>query len=125
MALTDNPTHTTLPASNLERARAFYEGTLGWTPASVAPGGVFYEAGGGTRFLVYPSQSAGTNQATAMGISVPDIEAAVDDLAARGIAFERYEGYTNERGIADTGPVRAAWFKDTEGNILGIVQLPE
>jgi len=125
MPLSDHPIHTTLPAADLERARAFYESTLGFTPANVAPGGAFYDCAGGTRFFLYPSQSPGTNQATAGGFAVEDIEAAVEELKALGVAFEQYPGFTDERGIAETGPVRSAWFKDTEGNILGIVQLPD
>src|SRR5438105_2756397 len=100
MQLSDFPSHATLPASDLERARDFYESTLGFTPASVAPGGVFYEAGGGTRIFVYPSPSAGTNKATAVGFAVDDIEATVEELKGRGVTFEQYPGYTDERGIA-------------------------
>jgi len=124
MSLSDSPMHTTIPASDLDRAREFYEEKLGFTPASVAPGGVFYESAGGTRFLVYPSRSAGTNQATTAGWAVEDIEATVTDLVDRGVTMERYEGTTDEHGIATFGPLRSAWFKDTEGNILGVVQLP-
>jgi catechol 2,3-dioxygenase-like lactoylglutathione lyase family enzyme len=125
MPLSDHPIHPTLPVSDLERARKFYESTLGFTPADVNPGGVFYDTGRGTRFGIYPSEFAGTNKGTAMGIMVPDIEAAVDEVTGLGVTFEQYPGTTNERGIADIGPTRAAWFKDPEGNIIGLVQLPE
>lgn len=125
MPLSEHTIHTTLPAADLDRARGFYESTLGFTPASVNPGGVFYDCAGGTRFFVYPSPSAGTNQATAGGFAVPDIEAAVEELKGRGVTFEQYPGFTDEHGIADTGTVRSAWFKDTEGNIIGIVQLSD
>jgi len=59
-----------------------------------------------------------------MGFAVSDIEAEVAELKARGVEFESYEGLDMEGGIATTGPVRVAWFKDSEGNLLGIVQLP-
>ncbi len=86
---------------------------------------MFYPAGGGTRFLVYPSGEAGSNRATYIGFAVQDIEAEVANLKGRGLAFEHYEGYTNADGIAETGPVRSAWFKDPDGNIIGVVQLAE
>jgi hypothetical protein len=61
-----------------------------------------------------------------MGFSVQDIEGTVSDLQAAGVAFEEYDfpGLKTERGVAQTGDVRAAWFKDSEGNLIGIVQLP-
>jgi predicted enzyme related to lactoylglutathione lyase len=86
---------------------------------------VFYPAGGSTRFLVYPSGTAGTNKATYIGFEVKDIEAEVKNLKGRGVSFEQYEGYTNDDGIADAGEVRSAWFKDPDGNIIGVVQLSE
>ena len=53
-----------------------------------------------------------------------EVHARFEELKARGVTFEQYPGYTDERGIAETGPVRSAWFTDPEGNIVGIVQLP-
>jgi catechol 2,3-dioxygenase-like lactoylglutathione lyase family enzyme len=123
MSLLNAPLHATVAVSDIDKAREFYEQTLGFTPDSVGPGGVFYTAGRGTRFLLYPSGEAGTNKATYLGFEVPDIEAEVRDIKGRGIRMEHYEGYTNDDGIADTGPVRSAWFKDPDGNIIGIVQL--
>ncbi|HEY7283590.1 MAG TPA: VOC family protein [Actinomycetota bacterium] len=123
MSLLNAPLHATVAVKDIDRAREFYEQTLGFTPDSVNSGGAFYTAGKGTRFLLYPSGDAGTNRATYLGFEVPDIEAEVRDLTGRGIRMEHYEGHTNEEGIADTGPVRSAWFKDPDGNIVGIVQL--
>ena len=118
------PVHTTIPASNLERAKAFYEQTLGIDVASEQPGGVFFRSGE-TRFLVFPSAGAGTSQSTVMGWQVDDIEAAVADLKQRGVTFEEYDqpGLKKEGSVATFGPIRSAWFRDTEGNILGVVQL--
>jgi catechol 2,3-dioxygenase-like lactoylglutathione lyase family enzyme len=126
MALKDFPVHATLAASDLARARAFYEQKLGFVPTSVTPGGVFYASAGGTTFLVYPSGTAGTNKATYAGWAVKDIGAVVSDLKARGVTFESYDvhGFDRASSIATFGAVRSAWFKDTEGNILGVVQLP-
>jgi len=123
MGLFDAPVHSTIAVSDIDRAREFYEQTLGFTPTSVNPAGVFYPAGKGTRFLLYPSGEAGSNRATYVGFEVKDIEAEVKDLKGRGISFEQYEGYTNDDGIADTPGTRAAWFKDPDGNIIGVVQL--
>jgi catechol 2,3-dioxygenase-like lactoylglutathione lyase family enzyme len=125
MGLFDAPAHSTIAVSDIDKAREFYEQTLGFTPTSVNPGGVFYPAGGSTRFLVYPSGTAGTNKATYIGFEVKDIEAEVKNLKGRGVSFEQYEGYTNDDGIADAGEVRSAWFKDPDGNIIGVVQLSE
>jgi catechol 2,3-dioxygenase-like lactoylglutathione lyase family enzyme len=118
--------HAAIAVSDVDRAKKFYEGTLGLTVAEEAPDGVRYEAGG-TWFLVYPSGFAGTNQATAMAFEVADIEATVNDLSGRGVTFEQYdlpELKTDERGIVEIEGSRAAWFKDPDGNILAIDQRP-
>jgi len=124
--LQDRPLHSTIPAADLERAKAFYEEKLGFTGGDRSPGGIFYDCAGGTRLLLYPTPAAGTGQHTLAGWAVDDIESAVAELRERGVVFEEYDfpGLKTVNGIADTGPVRAAWFKDSEGNILGIVQLP-
>lgn len=124
--LRDLQCHPTIAASDLERARSFYEGTLGFEPQSVSPGGVFYATRGG-RFLLFPSPGAGTAQNTVMGFAAEDIEAEVRALRDRGVEFEEYDfpGLKTVDGIASIPSGRAAWFRDTEGNILGIVQLDQ
>jgi len=119
-------THTTLPAADLDRARRFYEETLGFLPASVQPGGVFYEAAGGTRFLVFPSSGQASGSHTQIGFQVDDIEAVVADLRSRGVVFETYDmpAFDPVTMIATFPTLRSAWLKDTEGNLLGIVELP-
>ena len=123
--LNNFPIHSAIAAKDMDRARAFYEKALGFVPTSVSPGGVFYAAAGGTRFLVYPSQMAGTNQATYAGFEVNDLEKEVKDLKSRGVVFESYDmpQFDKATSIATFGPVRSAWFKDSEGNILGVVQI--
>ena len=123
--LASAPTHTTLPAADLERARGFYEGTLGLTPTDVQPGGVFYETAGGSRFLVFPTSSRASGTHTQIGFQVTDIESEVAELRARGVTFEAYDmpAFDRETMIATLPAVRSAWFKDSEGNLLGIVQL--
>jgi catechol 2,3-dioxygenase-like lactoylglutathione lyase family enzyme len=113
-----------LPASDLERARRWYEEKLGLVPARESPAGLEYRSGG-ARFDIYETQFAGTAQNTAAAIIVGDIEKVVDDLAGRGVVFEQYdfgEIKTDDRGIADIPGERAAWFKDSEGNIIGLGQ---
>jgi catechol 2,3-dioxygenase-like lactoylglutathione lyase family enzyme len=118
-------THTTLPAADLDRARRFYEETLGLRPADVQPGGVFYEVAGGGRFLVFPSSGRASGSHTQIGFQVDDIAAEVAELRSRGVVFETYDmpAFDRETMIATFPAIRSAWFKDTEGNLIGIVEL--
>lgn len=116
--------HTTLPAIDLERAKAFYTTTVGATPGESSPGGAFFVIGG-TRFVLYPTPNPNRGGHTQMGIAVKDAEDAVKVLRGRGVKFEEYDlpGLKTVNGIADTAGGRAAWFKDTEGNMIGIIEL--
>jgi predicted enzyme related to lactoylglutathione lyase len=114
--------HAAIAVADLERAKAFYGGTLGLTKKDERAAGVTYESGG-TWMLVYPSQFAGTNQATSMTFEVSDVEAAVDELVGKGITFEQYDFpglKTDARGIAEIEGSKGAWFKDPDGNILAV-----
>lgn len=119
-------TYATLPAGDLDRARRFYEETLGFLPADVQPGGVRYEAAGGSRFLVFPSSGQASGNHTQIGFHVDDIAAEVAELRSRGVVFETYDipTFDRETMIATFPAIRSAWFKDTEGNLIGIVELP-
>lgn len=125
--LGDHPVAATIAVSDLERARKFYEETLGLQVKMEDPGGIMYGSGDAV-VLVYPSQFAGTSQATVATWAVPDLDAAVDELASKGVTFEQYdmEGLkTDERGIAALGDtLRGAWFKDPDGNILNVGEGP-
>ena len=116
---------TTIPYLDYNRARQFYEDRLGFTPSQEVPGGVAYECGSGTSFVLYPSQFAGTAQNTAMGFMTKDIEAEVSSLRSQGVVFEEYDmpDLKTINGIAEFPGGRVAWFKDTEGNILGLTQI--
>ena len=122
--LADAPVSAGLPASDIERARAFYEGTLGLPIVQDSEDALTFGCGNGTMLFVYPSQFAGTNQATAAGWQVGDIEAAMKELRSKGVTFEEYDlpGLRTVDGIATLGPTKSSWFKDTEGNILALVQ---
>jgi catechol 2,3-dioxygenase-like lactoylglutathione lyase family enzyme len=113
----------TLPVSDLDRGRKFYEETLGFTLEDENAGGILYRAGA-SQVFVYPSEFAGTNRATAASLEVPDIDAAVSELRGAGVTFEEYDfpGLTTVKGIAEIGGDRGAWFKDPDGNILALLQ---
>jgi catechol 2,3-dioxygenase-like lactoylglutathione lyase family enzyme len=122
--LVDRPIHAALPAVDLERARRFYAEKLGLMPESDGPGGLFYRCGENTQFLVFPSQGKASGTHTQAGWMVDDIEAEVADLKARGVVFEEYDtpSLKTIEGVASTGPTRAAWFRDSEGNLLVLLQ---
>lgn len=124
--LTERRTHTTIPAADMQRARRWYADKLGFEPIRDLPSGLMYETAMGTRFVVYPSPNAGQAPQTCMGFATDDIAADVSELKERGVVFEEYDFPTLKTvdSIATNGPVRSAWFRDSEGNILGIVQLP-
>ena len=124
MMLCEFPTYPTIPASDLSRARRFYEETLGLDVEQVTPAGVMYGAKTSALF-VYQSTFAGTNKATAAGFQVADLRTTVAELKARGVRFEEYDMGGDMKtvgGIMESPEGPAAWFKDTEGNIIGLFQ---
>jgi predicted enzyme related to lactoylglutathione lyase len=122
--LTDYQMHPTIPAHDLERAKKFYAQKLGLSPSQETPSGLVYEYSN-SWFLLYPSQGAGTAEHTTAVWVVDDIKAEMAELKARGVVFEEYDlpGLKTVDGMASTDTGRAAWFKDSEGNILGLTQL--
>jgi catechol 2,3-dioxygenase-like lactoylglutathione lyase family enzyme len=113
----------TVAVKNIETARKFYEGTLGLKQTrSDEPGVQGYQSGNAS-VLVYQSQFAGSNQATAVTWAVPDLEGTIKDLKAKGVRFEHYDmpGVTRKGDVHGTGKTKAAWFKDPDGNILALV----
>jgi len=115
-----------LPVKDLDAAKSWWADRFSLKPVEeLGEQGSYYEVGS-TRFLVYPSQFAGSNQATAMGLRVDDLDAAVEELRSNGIEFEEYDfpGLKTVKGIAtmeDAGEMgRVAWFKDPDGNIISI-----
>jgi catechol 2,3-dioxygenase-like lactoylglutathione lyase family enzyme len=127
MSLSSHRVGAAVAVSDMDRARDFYESKLGLTAAGDDPdGGRTYECGEQTTLHVFPSPgSAGGSGATIAGWAVDDLERVVDELTAKGVAFERYDEAritTNEKGIAVVGDSKGAWFKDPDGNILGLIQ---
>ncbi len=109
---------------DLSRAREFYEHTLGLEVGADAPQGLELKLATGARVFIYPKGPAHTPATyTILNFPVKDIEKAVDDLVARGIRFERYDGIpADDRAIATGSGPRIAWFKDPAGNILSVIQ---
>ena len=122
---------TRLPAQDLSRARAFYADKLGLEPLEERPGGLLYRCGTGF-FALFESAGTASGTHTQMGWEVTDIFATVAALRSRGVVFEEYDlpGLKTLDGVAriqgnypskGTGEY-GAWFRDSEGNLLGIGQ---
>lgn len=119
--LNDSKVTANVPAADLDRARRFYADTLGLTPADENPGGLVYTTSGGTTFFLYQTEYAGQANHTIAQFHVADVADEVRDLKAKGLEFEHYDmpGITWDGDVARMeGMGSAAWFKDSEGNIL-------
>ena|SRR3990167_10165861 len=122
--LGDKTAVATIAVKDIEAAKKFYEGTLGLTKAGDDPGGILYKSGDSNVF-VYESSFAGTNKATAASWGVGgDLEKIIDELKGKGVKFEHYDSIPDaklEGDIHVIGDLKAAWFKDPDGNILNLV----
>jgi predicted enzyme related to lactoylglutathione lyase len=118
-------TYSVLPASDLRRATEWYRDKLELEPERTMDQAVLYGTGSEGKIFVYETGNAGTAQNTAMCWIVPDIEATMNHLRERGVAFEDYDfpGLHTENGIATDETGRSAWFRDSEGNYLCLTQL--
>jgi predicted enzyme related to lactoylglutathione lyase len=124
--LNDSRVEANIPASDLERARDFYADKLGLVPSGEIPGiQLTYRTAGDTTFYLYQTEYAGQAGHTLAQMHVDDIETTVHDLQAKGVTFETYDlpGMTWDGVIASAPEMgSAAWFKDSEGNILCVDQ---
>jgi catechol 2,3-dioxygenase-like lactoylglutathione lyase family enzyme len=122
--LSDASVVTTLPVSDIERARRFYREMLGFDPLQETPQGLLYECVGGGRFLLYRTVARPDTEHTQMSFVVADLEAEVGDLKSEGVSFEEYDrpDLTTVGSIAYTRSMESAWFRDSEGNLIGITQ---
>lgn len=122
---------TRLPVQDMQRARAFYAEKLGLEPVEERPGGLLYRCASG-EFALFESAGASPGTFTQMGWSVDDVDATVAELRSRGVVFEQVD-VPGLKTVDDIAPVagnypsrgsgeRAAWFRDSEGNMLGIGQ---
>jgi predicted enzyme related to lactoylglutathione lyase len=119
-----NQSYAKLPAHDVERTRAFYADRLDLTPFGEHNGYLYYEVGG-SQFMVYPSSGTASGTHDQLGFVVEDVASMVARLRSNGVVFEEYEplpGASATDGIMDFGGVKSAWFKDSEGNLLSIVE---
>jgi catechol 2,3-dioxygenase-like lactoylglutathione lyase family enzyme len=114
-----------LPASDLERARQFYTDKLGLTAIEDNTAGLFFRIGSNNAFLVYEAAGPASGQHTQAGFLVADLDATMSNLRSRGVTFEEYDipGVHTEGGVVTLPNGRGAFFKDSEGNILGLNEL--
>ncbi|HEX3546251.1 MAG TPA: VOC family protein [Mycobacterium sp.] len=122
---------TRLPAQDLDRARAFYSDILGLEPVEERPGGLRYRCASG-EFALFQSAGASPGTFTQMAFEVDDVVAVVTELRRRGVVFEEVDlpGLKTVDGIAEVAGnypskgsgEKACWFRDSEGNLLGIGQ---
>jgi catechol 2,3-dioxygenase-like lactoylglutathione lyase family enzyme len=119
-----NRSAAAIPAQDIKRARSFYEQKLGLKPAEEQPdGGVFYEAGE-TMFFVFPSAGKASGDHTQLGLEVDDVESAANEVRTKGVKLEEYDypEFKTKNGIADMGDGKGFWFKDTEGNLIAVME---
>jgi catechol 2,3-dioxygenase-like lactoylglutathione lyase family enzyme len=123
--LTNSPVYPTLPVVDLERAKNFYEEILGFKVIRTDPSpGAILQAGDGTSFYLY-QRAATKADHTVASFTVSDVGATVNELKARGVVFEEVNapGVKTIDGVATMGELKAAWFKDTEGNLLSVANM--
>jgi catechol 2,3-dioxygenase-like lactoylglutathione lyase family enzyme len=113
----------TIGVKSTKKAKGFYEGVLGLQPDGPEQPGVLTYKSGGSRLFVYESQYAGTNKATAATWTFDDVEGEVEALKKKGVKFEHYDlpNLTRRGDLHVSGNMKAAWFKDPDGNILALV----
>ncbi|MEA2433651.1 MAG: hypothetical protein QOG54_1108 [Actinomycetota bacterium] len=112
-----------LPAQDLERAKSFYADKLGLKPTEETAGEAQYEIEG-SRFGVFKTFGKPSGDHTQMAIEVDDVSSSVAELRQNGVVFEEYDlpGFKSVDGIVDLEGERAAWFKDSEGNLIAVAQ---
>lgn len=119
------PMYAYIPANDVVRARKFYEDKLGFEAGEELENGVVYHFSDHTGCFLYDAKpSAGTSTASQAFWTVDDLEKEMAELRAKGVKFEEYDepGVKTVNGIATGGGAKAAWFKDSEGNIMAVVQ---
>jgi catechol 2,3-dioxygenase-like lactoylglutathione lyase family enzyme len=121
--LTDSPAFSGFSVDDQEKARRFYEDTLGLRVTDEGMEGIMrLHLGGGTDVLVYAKPDHKPATFTVLNFPVPDVEQAVDQLVARGVRFEHYENPpTDDKGIMREGGPLIAWFTDPAGNVFSVI----
>ena len=113
---------TTVAVTDLDRAKRFYHEQVGLTLLDETPFGIRFGAGKGSQLAVRRGQP-NVGQ-TVAHFEVVDIQAVIHELTSRGVTFEEYETPKTVNFIAQVGPARGAWFKDPDGNVLGVREGP-
>jgi catechol 2,3-dioxygenase-like lactoylglutathione lyase family enzyme len=131
--LNDTRIDATIPVVDLNRARRFYRDTLKLkeiTPSGVDPkaaeDNAMFQVGDCSRFLLFRRPHRSKAEHTVAVFTVKDLEKTMRELRDQGVRFERYDLpnlKTDERGIVEEDGMKAAWFKDSEGNILGVSEM--
>ena len=111
-----------IPVVDIERAKRFYGEVLGLPFVDESEAGALFEVAGGGRILLYVSPAGDRPTHTVAGWEVDSLEETIEALGSRGVRFEGYDlpGFRTENHVAWIGPERAAWFKDSEGNVIAI-----
>jgi catechol 2,3-dioxygenase-like lactoylglutathione lyase family enzyme len=124
--LGDTRAFSSFAVDDLEQARPFYEETLGVRVTKEEMGILTLQLEGGARpTMVYPKPDFAPATYTVLNFAVDDVEQAVDALTARGVRFERYDGFEqDQKGIARGEGPPIAWFKDPAGNVLAVLEQP-
>ena len=120
--LSEHQVYAAIPTDDLDRLRPFYEDVLGFVPREANPAGIYYDAAGGTYFVLTRSSGKASGSHTQMAFRVSDIETEVRELQRRGVTFEEYETPKTVDGIATIPIGRTAWFRDPDGNLIGMIQ---
>ncbi|MDQ2853894.1 MAG: VOC family protein [Chloroflexota bacterium] len=120
--LVDSLAVTTIAVSDLDRSRSFYQEQVGLKLLDENPNSCRFGAGKGSQLTVRRGQP-NVGQ-TVAHFEVDDIEVVIRDLTSRGVVFEEYETPKTVNSIAQIGPARGAWFKDPDGNVLGVREGP-
>ena len=123
--LKDGQSAATLAVTDIDRARKYYSETLGFSIMQESPVGILFGSGKGSAFLVYSSEFAGTNKATAISFNVDDFDATVENLRERGVTFMDfdYPEFKTVNGVAQTPEGPGAWFSDPDGNIIAVTKM--
>lgn len=120
--LTDRPAFSSFSADDIGATRTFYADTLGLA-VTEENGMLMLDLAGNQRVLIYPKEDHAPATFTVLNFEVSDIEASVDELSGRGVAFERYEGFVqDDRGIMREFGPPIAWITDPAGNVLALIQ---
>ncbi len=121
--LADSKAFSGFAVPDIDEARRFYGETLGLNVELMEePGLLTLQLAGDRPVMIYPKPDFEPATYTILNFPVDDVEAAVDELSARGVQFERYDGFDqDEKGIARGNGPDIAWFKDPAGNVLSVL----